>query len=129
MPEKAILCVDDERIILSSLRTQLCDSLGDNYSFEFAESADEALEVIEELEEDNVEIALIISDWLMPGTKGDEFLIRVHKKHPHSGKILLTGQADEAAVMRAKLNANLHLVLAKPWSQAELLEALNGILE
>ena len=129
MSEKAILCVDDERIILSSLRTQLCEGLGNDYAYEFAESADEALEVIEELEEENVEIALIISDWLMPGTKGDEFLIRVHQKHPHSGKILLTGQADEEAVMRAKQNANLHHVFAKPWSQAELLEALNGILE
>ena len=66
MAKKVILCVDDEEIILISLRDQIQNHFGDDYTYEMAESADEALEVIEELEEDQVEILIIVSDWLMP---------------------------------------------------------------
>jgi CheY-like chemotaxis protein len=57
--------------------------LGNNYIYEFAESAEEAWEVIEELTEDEVEILMIVTDWLMPKTKGDEFLVQVHQKYPY----------------------------------------------
>ena len=42
---------------------------------------------------------IIVSDWLMPGMKGDEFLIQVHQKFPHIVKVLLTGQADSEAIL------------------------------
>jgi hypothetical protein len=38
------------------------------------------MEIIEEFQEDEIDIVVIVSDWLMPGIKGDEFLINVHKK-------------------------------------------------
>ena len=56
---------------------------------------------------------MIISDWLMPGMKGDELLIRIHELFPKVVKIMLTGQADEVAVNRAKELANLHCCLYK----------------
>jgi CheY-like chemotaxis protein len=119
-----ILCVDDERIVLNSLRTQLSSSFGNNYIYEAAEDAEEALDLIQELSEENVSIVVIISDWLMPGMKGDELLIRIHEQFPKVVKILLTGQADEVAIDRAKKFANLHCCLSKPWSEAELLETI-----
>ncbi|MEM8828506.1 MAG: response regulator [Cyanobacteria bacterium P01_G01_bin.19] len=126
MSESAILCVDDEVVILDSLKEQLKRMFGDRFIYEVAESADEAWEVIEELQADNIDVIIIVSDWLMPGTKGDEFLIQIHQHFPHLKKIMLTGQADEAAIKRAKIEANLHACMYKPWTEKELGEIINS---
>ncbi|MBE9094939.1 response regulator [Tychonema sp. LEGE 07203] len=130
MSKPVILCVDDERMVLDSLRTQLAAAFGDAYTYEGAEDAEEALEVIGELYDEETSVVVIISDWLMPGIKGDELLIRIHKQYPHIITIMLTGQADEVAVDRAKKQANLHRCLSKPWSEADLLETIkSGLLK
>lgn len=129
MGKKAILCVDDERIILTSLRDQITHHFGNRYLCEIAESADEALEVIEELTEDNVSILIIVSDWLMPSMKGDEFLIRVHQQFPGIVKVLLTGYADEEAIERTREKANLHSYISKPWDEETLIKVLETGLE
>lgn len=124
MAKKSILCLDDEPTILTSLKGQLKRNFGSEYAYEFAESPDEALELIEELVEEGTEILLIVSDWLMPEMKGDEFLIEVHKKFPGIVKVMLTGQADGEAVKRAEKEANLFKCLAKPWKEEELVETI-----
>lgn len=124
-----ILCVDDEVVVLDSLKIQLKQEFGDSYLYEVAESADEALEIIEELHEEQVNILVIVSDWLMPGMKGDEFLIRVHEKFPHILKVMLTGQADQQAIDRAHQEAHLHRCLHKPWSGKELIETIKAGLK
>lgn len=126
MSKSVILCVDDERVVLHSLRTQLQEAFGDTYLYEVAEDADEALEVINELNETSIRIILIVSDWLMPRMKGDEFLIRVHQKFPNIVTIMLTGQADELSIKRAKEQANLHSCIFKPWSEEELVETVKS---
>ncbi len=126
MPNNAILCVDDEEIILKCLGDQLRRHFGDQYIYEFAESADEALEVIDDLNKDEVSIILIVSDWLMPGMKGDEFLIRVHQKFPGIVKVMLTGHADIQAIERARKDADLHRCISKPWTEEELIEAMTS---
>ncbi len=123
--KKAILCVDDERIILTSLRDQIARNFGDRYIYEFAESTEEAWEVIEEFCEEQINLLIIVSDWLMPEMKGDEFLIQVHQKFPHIVKVLLTGQADSEAIARARKQANLYAYIPKPWDEANLI----GILQ
>ena len=129
MPKKAILCVDDEKMVLDSLKEQLKNRFGQKYLYEVAENSNDAWEIIEELTEDSVEIILIVSDWLMPGTRGDEFLIQVHKKFPYIVKVMLTGHANEAAIERSRREANLHRCLSKPWSAAELIEVVTSAME
>ena len=128
MATSAILCVDDENIILESLKEQLRRNFGNRYLYEMANSADEAWIVIEELCADGIEILVIVSDWLMPGIKGDEFLTQVHKRFPHILTVLLTGQADEAAIARARRDANLFAFLHKPWSEEELIKTVSSAL-
>jgi CheY-like chemotaxis protein len=128
MSKPVILCVDDERMVLDSLRIQLSTAFGIRYTYEGAEDAYEALDLIEELDRDRISVIVIISDWLMPGIKGDDFLIRVHERFPKVIKIMLTGQADEVAINRAKKQANLHCCLLKPWSETELLETIKSAL-
>lgn len=124
--KKVILCIDDERIILQSLRDQFMRNFGNEYTYEFAESGDEALEVIEELDADDVQILVIVSDWLMPEMKGDELLIKIHQKFPRIVKILLTGQADEQAISRAREQANLYCYISKPWEEKNLIDSIRS---
>lgn len=129
MQKKAILCVDDEKIILDSLKSQIKRHFGNTYKCEIASSANEAMEVIEELLQCNIEILIIVSDWLMPGIKGDEFLINIHKKFPKIIKLMLTGQADNAAIENAQKHANLYACINKPWEEVELFKILESALE
>jgi CheY-like chemotaxis protein len=126
MAKDVILCVDDETIILESLQEQLEKHFGSGFSYETAENAEEGIEIIEELAADGVKILIIVSDWLMPGIKGDEFLIRVHRKFPSIVKILLTGQANEDAIRRAEDEAGLFAVIHKPWSDEELFKIIKA---
>lgn len=129
MTKFAILCVDDEPLILNSVIRQLQDEFEGKYIYEAAESAEEALEVLAELEEEEIKTIVIVSDWLMPGMKGDEFLVEVHKRFPQVVKILLTGQADEAAIERANKSAALHRYIPKPWEKKDLIGAIKSGLE
>ncbi|NES73189.1 MAG: response regulator [Okeania sp. SIO2D1] len=129
MSKPVILCVDDEVIVLNSLKIALKKEFKDTYLYEVAESADEAMEIIEELHEDAIDILVIVSDWLMPGLRGDEFLIKVHQKFPKIIKIMLTGQADEEAIERAREHANLASCLSKPWNGQELITTIKSELE
>lgn len=122
MKDKAILCVDDEKVVLDSLRDQLRAYFKDSVILEFAESSDEALEIIDELNEEEIKILLIISDWLMPGMKGDEFLSKIHKRFPKITKVLLTGQADPQAIEKAKSSDYLNHLLQKPWESSEIIK-------
>ena len=124
MSQSAILCVDDEVVILESLKEQLKRQFGDRFIYEVAQSAAEAWEVIEELHEDEIEVIAIVSDWLMPGTRGDEFLIQIHQRFPRLVTVMLTGQADRTAIERAKQEANLHACLHKPWTEEELTQII-----
>jgi DNA-binding NtrC family response regulator len=52
MLKPVILCVDDEMVILNSLKIQLKKEFGDTYLYEIAENADEAMEIINEIGEE-----------------------------------------------------------------------------
>lgn len=124
----AILCVDDESVILESLEMQLENHFDARYLMEFAESAEEAMEILNELEGEGISVLVIISDWLMPGMKGDEFLIRAHHLFPHIVKIMLTGQADHEAIERARRDADLFECIYKPWKAEKLLSTIEKAL-
>jgi CheY-like chemotaxis protein len=125
---QAILCVDDEEMILTCLKDQLRRRLGNSYLFETANSGEEALEVIAELSDDGINLVVVLSDWLMPGLKGDEFLTQVHEKYPDIITVMLTGQADPSAIERAKTDANLYRCLQKPWNEEELIQTIQSSL-
>ena len=121
MSRVAIICVDDEEIILSSLGEQLKRSIGKDYDIELASSGLEALSLCYELEAEGINIALVISDQMMPGMSGDEFLIRLHASYPKTLKILLTGQAGADSVGNIVNSAALYRYIAKPWDETDLI--------
>ena len=79
--------------------------------------------------DDGIKVLIIVSDWLMPGIKGDVFLIQVHEKFPQIVKVMLTGQADQKAIDNAQKYANLYKCLLKPWSEQELISVIKSGLD
>ena len=116
-----ILCVDDEKPVLDTLSAQIEHHFGDQFYIEIANSGEEALEVLDDLQAEGLQVAVVISDQLMPGMKGDELLVLVHQRLPDTRKILLTGQAGADAVGRALNEANLYRYLTKPWDKTDLM--------
>ena len=121
---RAILCVDDEKLILLSLIRELKNSFGDEYIYEKATDAREAYAVIDELAQEGIKLILIISDWLMPGIKGDEFLETVRKKYPGIKAVMITGQADQEVINRLLESGCVSDVIEKPWNPERLIAAV-----
>jgi PAS domain S-box-containing protein len=119
MSTTTILCVDDERNVLLTLRNQLSRHFP-SYEIEIAESADEALELLDELGAAGVEVPLVIADQIMPGMKGDTFLIQLHDRYPHMLKVMLTGQASADDVGNVVNRGSLYRFMAKPWNEIDL---------
>lgn len=132
MKELAILCIDDESTILHAITEEIRSLVDDNIIIESALNADEALEVCEELTQEGIDIALIISDCIMPGMQGDKLLEKLHTLYPQTYKVMLTGQAELDAIKYAINNANLYRYLSKPWDkedmQLTLQSAIKGFL-
>jgi len=128
--EKAIIfCVDDEKIVLNALKSELKNAFGDRFIIETAENAMEALDTINDLLANNYEIPVIISDYAMPVIKGDEFLIKTHEKTPRTLNILLTGQATVEGVTNSINDANLYHYIAKPWDTTDLILTVDQALK
>lgn len=111
-----ILFVDDEPRILDGLRRQL-HSYRKSWDMRFALSADEALRMLSEVDAD-----IVVSDMRMPGVSGGELLERVLRAHPHTTRIMLSGQTDPQELLH-DIGA-IHQFLQKPCEPARLCEAI-----
>lgn len=94
MNKYMILCVDDEREVLDSVVQDL-DCFEEHFVIEAAESVAEAKEVIEDYRQQDIPLALILCDHIMPEQTGISFLIELNDDEDtaKTRKILLTGQA------------------------------------
>jgi two-component system, sensor histidine kinase and response regulator len=119
MGKPVVICVDDEPIVLESLKVELRQSLGNDCLIETAEDGFEALELFSDLIDKNCQIALVVADYIMPGMKGDEVLKQIHDLSPHTLNIMLSGQADLSAVSNAVKYARLYRYITKPWQRED----------
>ena len=126
--KKTILCVDDERIILKTLKSQLQNQIQHDVNVECVESAEEALILIDELTEAGEEIALVISDQIMPNMHGDQLLTKIHKKLSKTNKVLLTGNAEPQQIFDLVKKINLYRYIPKPWEKNDLHMTVNEAL-
>ena len=112
----SILLVDDDAFILEVLRIQLERILPDNVVVERASSGEEGLEMVAELSQSKeTPLALIVSDYLMPGILGSDFLIQAHAINPRAKKMMLTGQAEVENVLKVLHHMELFRYVGKPW--------------
>ncbi len=129
MNKYTILIVDDEREVLDSSAQDL-EPLSSKFDIEIAESAEEAEQLIDALENEKRVLALILCDHVMPGEKGVDFLIKLHNKDStkHSKKLLLTGQAGHSDTIKAINQGHLDYYIAKPWTAEELVKIVKDQL-
>jgi DNA-binding NtrC family response regulator len=119
--QEAIICVDDERSILTALQQQIMRAFSDTYTLEFAESGEEAIDIINDFINQGTTIAAIITDEMMPGMKGHELIENVAILSPSTPCILLTGYA-QSEVMNHITGTNMAYCVSKPWDSAELID-------
>ncbi len=123
-----ILLVDDEINVLNALRRLLQHSslaagqTGERW-LEICLSPEAALQRADEMPVD-----LVISDYRMPGMDGVKFLQTMRERHPDTARIILSGYADLAGLIRAINDAGIHRFLSKPWHDDELLLAIGQTL-
>lgn len=134
MSKPVIICVDDEPLVLETLKIELKRVLGDACLIETAEGGEEALELFDELQEsDEYEVALVLADYIMPGLNGDQLLQQIHDRSPRTLNVMISGQADLEAVSHALRSARLYRYISKPWTPEDLnftiLEAVQSYLQ
>lgn len=108
-----ILLVDDEPSVTEALKRSL---RREPYEFLTATSAAQAQELLLQRP-----IDVIISDEQMPGMSGSELLGWVRKRHPHTIRMILSGQASLAAAVRAINEGEVHRFFLKPCNPADLI--------
>lgn len=118
---KRILFVDDEKQILRALRRLFVQS---DYEVSFANSAKEALEILEKNE-----IELLITDIRMPEMDGFELLREVKANYPLTLRVALSGYTDNNKVFNALEDNLAKIYLFKPWDNRELLNIIDQLFE
>lgn len=126
MERPVILCVDDERIILESLKMELSALSGGKCQILTADNGEEALEVVEEVHAEQGKVALVVTDQQMPGMKGIELLRKLRELYPQVYGCLLTGYTDESILNEARESGSFQ-VLDKPWNVADLTRIMDSI--
>ena len=119
---QTIIIVDDEEMVLTSLRSFL--SLETEYNVKTFTSVKEALNFVK-----NNEIDLVVSDYLMPEMDGISFLAQVKKIKPEVPRIILTGYADKENAIKAINEVGLFQYIEKPWDNDDLLIIFRNGLE
>jgi YesN/AraC family two-component response regulator len=122
--QKAIICVDDEKSISWGIQQQIARTFPNKYLLEIAESGEEALEILQEFKEMNIELFMLITDQMMPGLKGHELIKEINEKSPSSKCILLTGYAEDN-ILNQISNLNVFKILKKPWEFEELTKSIS----
>jgi len=112
MEKSKLLLVDDEPNLTSALVRSL-----DRKQFEIftADSAQQGLMILA-----GNEIDVVVSDERMPGMTGSQFLSEVRKKWPNTIRMILSGQADLEAAVRAINEGEVYRFLLKPCHPQEL---------
>ena len=124
-----IICVDDQREVLNTVRQDLIP-LTSWLTIEECESADEALELMDELDACGEYIAVVITDHVMPEKSGVELLtvLSNDSRFVMTRKILLTGQATHTDTINAINQAGLDRYFEKPWKSSQLVDTVRALV-
>src|SRR5579871_4738315 len=113
MGKPAIFAVDDDPQVLRAVERDLRQKYGKEYRVLRAESGEEALKTLKQLQEREETVALFVVDQRMPGMNGVEFLEKARKIFPVAKRTLLTAYSDTDAAIRAINTAGIDYYLMK----------------
>ena len=117
---RRLLFVDDEVPILRALERMLRAHRRD-WECQFVDDPVRALDRVDTFQPDAV-----VSDMLMPGLDGAEFLTEAARRRPHMARFILSGEVGAGSLVRMARAA--HQCLAKPCRGDVLIEVLRRAL-
>lgn len=111
--DNTILIVDDQELIRELLESAL---KREQFTVLGADSAEQALAILEAHPVD-----VVISDEVMPGMSGSDFLAIVRRKYPDTIRMILTGHARIDSAIKAINEGEVYRFFTKPCNVVDLM--------
>ncbi len=118
--EYTVLIVDDEPPVLSAL-SRLFNN--EPWRIVTAPDAKEAVDILSQ-----TEVAVLLSDYCMPGEDGLQLLKSVKSSSPDMVRILMTGFAELDVAVQAINEGEVFKFVVKPWNDEELSEIVRDAI-
>jgi CheY-like chemotaxis protein len=118
-PKKKILVVDDEPFVCDAVKMMLAF---DGHDVATANGGKEALTLF-----DQAKFDLVITDFAMPGMKGDELAVAIKARNPAQPVVMITAYA-EMLQSSGKALPGVDFVVSKPFLLEHLREAIASVL-
>jgi two-component system response regulator PhcR len=117
----AVLLVDDEPHVLK----WFARLYGSEFVVLTAEGVPQALELLEQRGQD---IAVLLTDYSMPGRDGVDLLIAVRQRYAHVSRLLVSAHTDKEVAMAAVNRGHVEAILEKPLDEALTRQTLRDAL-
>ena len=121
MKNSTVLFVDDDPAILSALVRLLHKQ---PYEVLVAHSAEDAMDMLRRFEVD-----VVVSDEMMKGMRGTEFLSWVANHYPDTVRLVMTGQPSVPSMQTAINDVGVFRYLTKPVRDFDLAMTIRDALE
>ena len=105
--QQTVVYVDDEELA----RKYFARAAGSDYDVLLADGADEAMTI---LRREGARVAILVTDFRMPGRHGGDLLRQVSQEYPHIVRILVTAYADKDALTEADNSGEVFRIVEKP---------------
>lgn len=122
--QKAIVCVDMDKIILSQLEQLVLGEFGNEYVVEIADKPNEALKVIQTLNDIGISTAVLITGFYMPETNGLQLIEKVHLINPKTKATLLIRQMGLESVEHAINAVHLFKIIKTNYKREEIIQVI-----
>lgn len=113
-----VLIVDEDKSVLKALNRVLRKEV---YRVYLAASAEEALTILEA-----VPCKVVISEHILPGMNGTDFLATVKVRFPDVVRVMLTGFLTRETAVSAINDAEVYRLFTKPWDEAVLKQTVHS---
>lgn len=125
-----LVCVDDQQEVLDSIVRDLRPLTG-KIRLEEASDAEDCLSLLTQLLEDGEEVAIILTDRVMPYGTGLDLLttLAADPRFAKARRVVLTALPQDEESLQAMEKGIIHAYLEKPWQQQELIRTLEEQLE
>jgi putative nucleotidyltransferase with HDIG domain len=114
-----VVIVDDEPAVVSALKREL---IIEGYNPEGFLNATEALDRVRK-----GGVFAVLTDYNMPGIRGDLLINQIQKEFPEIACIVITGQTTKDMVQHVTRSGKVARILPKPWDRQELLRTLESL--